>query len=51
MRARHLITAACLLAALALYAAGSKGGAALVVLGLAFEVAFWVRMVRARKVP
>ena len=46
MRLRHLITIGCLLAALGLYYAGSKETAALVLLGGAFEIAFWIRLVR-----
>jgi Flp pilus assembly protein TadB len=49
MRSRHLITAGCLLIALVLYAAGAKSGAALVLLGAAFELAFWVRLARSRR--
>jgi hypothetical protein len=48
---RHLITIACLLAALGLYAVGSKAGAVFLVLGAACEVAFWVRLARARRQP
>lgn len=51
MRARHVITAGCLLVALAPYSAGARNGAALVLLGLAFELAFWFRLARSKKRP
>ncbi len=45
----HLLTVAVLLAALGLYAAGlSGGGAALMVLGAALELWFWVRALRGK---
>ncbi len=46
---RHVITIACLLAACILYAAGAKSTAGLVLLGGAFEIAFWIRLVRSRR--
>jgi hypothetical protein len=46
MRKRHLITAGCLLASLGFYAAGLTSIAAFLVLGMAFELAFWVRFLR-----
>ncbi|MFC0131818.1 hypothetical protein [Massilia eurypsychrophila] len=51
MRVRHLITAGCLVAAIACYAAGARNLAALMLLGLAFEVAFWIRLTRSKKHP
>ena len=43
----HLITAAILLAAVALYAVGLTGGTVLAfVAGASFELWFWVRMFR-----
>lgn len=48
---RHLITAAILLVALALYALGFTGsGAAAFVAGAAFELWFWVRLI-VRRTP
>lgn len=43
---RHLITIACLVAAIILYAAGSKPEASFLLLGVAFEGAFWFRLMR-----
>ena len=43
---RHLITIACLIAAILLYAAGSKPEAGFLLLGVAFEGAFWFRLTR-----
>jgi hypothetical protein len=49
MHMRHLITIGCLLAACMLYAAGARSVAWLVLLGGAFEIAFWVRLARSRR--
>ncbi|MES2758963.1 MAG: hypothetical protein V4693_16440 [Pseudomonadota bacterium] len=49
MRVRHLITAGCLAAAIALYSFGSRETAALILLGVVFEGAFWYRLVRSKK--
>jgi hypothetical protein len=46
---RHLITIGCLLAAIILYATGDKSTAGLLLLGAAFESAFWIRLVRSRR--
>lgn len=47
---RHLTTAACLAAALGLYAVGLENGAALLFLaGGGFELLFWMRLYRPRK--
>jgi hypothetical protein len=46
MHMRHLITIGCLLAAIALYAAGAKPEAGFLLLGVAFEGAFWFRLTR-----
>jgi hypothetical protein len=46
---RHLITLGCLLAALFLYSTGDKSSAGLLLLGVAFEAAFWLRLVRLRR--
>lgn len=43
---RHLITIGCLLAALFFYSTGDKSTAGLLLLGAAFECAFWIRLVR-----
>ncbi|MET0859155.1 MAG: hypothetical protein ABWY27_20575 [Telluria sp.] len=51
MRLRHLITAGCLVAAIACYAAGAPNVAAFMLLGLAFEMAFWIRLARSKKQP
>ncbi len=51
MRLRHLITAGCLVAAIACYVAGATNIAALMLLGLAFEMAFWIRITRSKKQP
>jgi len=49
----HLVTTALLLAALALYSVGMRsGGMVLFVVGAAFELWFWVRVIRgARRAP
>ena len=48
---RHLVTIAILLGALALYAAGFAGlGVAAFIVGAAFELWFWVRLI-ARRSP
>jgi hypothetical protein len=45
---RHLITTGCLAGALALYLAGiESGAAALMVVGMLFELAFWKRILSA----
>ena len=50
MTAYHAITAACLVAALFLYAAGFAAEAGgIVVLGLCFEGMFWLRLLRTDK--
>jgi hypothetical protein len=49
MHMRHLITIGCLLAAIVLYAMGDKSIAGLLLLGAAFEAAFWFRLVRRRR--
>ena len=46
---RHLVTIGCLLAAIILYAIGDRSTAGLLLLGLAFESAFWFRLVRRRR--
>jgi hypothetical protein len=46
---RHLITLGCLLIALFLYSTGDKSSAGLLLLGVAFEAAFWFRLVRRRR--
>lgn len=47
---RHLITAGLVLAALALYAAGADSGSAgFIIAGVAFEMAFWVRLLPRRQ--
>jgi uncharacterized membrane protein YccC len=46
---RHLFTVGCLLAALGLYLVGAESSAALVLLGVVFETAFWIRLVRSRR--
>jgi hypothetical protein len=51
MRARHLITAGCLVAAIGFYVIGAGSIAALMLLGVAFEMAFWIRIGSARKQP
>ena len=48
---RHLITLGCLLVAIILYATGDKPTAGLVLLGAAFECAFWIRLVRRPRPP
>ncbi len=50
MTAYHAITAACLVAALVLYAAGFAAEAGgIVVFGLCFECLFWMRLLRKDK--
>lgn len=46
---RHLVTIGCLLAALVLYSVGDKSTAGLLLLGVAFEAAFWFRLSRSRR--
>jgi len=47
-----LVTGATLLVALALYAVGMTAGGPLVLLtGAAFELCFWVRLIRGRRDP
>jgi hypothetical protein len=46
-----MITVGCLLAALGFYVAGSTSAAAFLLVGAAFEMAFWVRLVRGSKQP
>lgn len=46
---RHLITIGCLLAAIIFYAMGDKPTAGLLLLGAAFEAAFWFRLVHRRR--
>lgn len=46
---RALITIGCLLAAIILFALGDKSTAGIVLLGAAFESAFWFRVVRGRR--
>jgi hypothetical protein len=46
----HLFTVAVLLVALALYAAGMHaGGSLLFLVGAAFELWFWIRVIRGRR--
>lgn len=49
---RHLVTAFILLVGIVLYALGFTGsGAALIGIGGAFELWFWVRVLRPRQRP
>ncbi len=44
---KHVLTLLCLVCAMALYAMGWNGGAtSLILLGGAFELAFWIRLAR-----
>lgn len=47
---RHLITIACLLAAILFYALGQAPAPLFLLLGAGFEIAFWVRIVRRKRV-
>jgi hypothetical protein len=50
MNKRSLVTAGCLVAALGFYAVGYSSISACLLLGIAFEAVFWVRILR-RKQP
>jgi hypothetical protein len=46
----HVVTVALLLAALALYSVGMQsGGSVVFLIGVAFELWFWVRVIRGRR--
>lgn len=46
---RHLITIGCLLAAIVFYSQGSRAAPLFLVLGMVFEGAFWMRIVRRKR--
>ena len=46
---RHLITIGCLLAAIFFYSRGAAPVAGFLLLGLAFEGAFWIRLLRRKR--
>ena len=46
---RHLITIACLLAAIVCYSFSSPAAPLFLLLGLGFEGAFWMRLVRNKR--
>lgn len=46
---RHLITIACLLAAILFYSQGSPAAPVFLILGMVFEGAFWMRIVRRKR--
>lgn len=46
---RHLITIGCLLAAIVFYSQGSAAAPLFLLLGAGFEGAFWMRIVRRKR--
>jgi hypothetical protein len=44
-----LVTLGCLVASLGFYSVGNSSAAACLLLGMAFEAAFWVRLLRRRR--